>query len=162
MRSYGVTLTARCPRLAVLLPISTELNRVTGGGWAVLDQSLEWLGRIWGGGGMICVPTDGRTLHDAFEQLLRAYDPDYVLVWMPTLGALATTDLAAARALIGDSSLGLQSKADEDDEQLRASDHLLAACGARVAAAQPGRGPVRHRPRDGHAAVRWAGAAAPG
>jgi len=137
MRSYGVTLTARCPRLAVLLPISTELNRVTGGGWAVLDQSLEWLGRIWGGGGMICVPTDGRTLDDAFEQLLRAYDPDYVFVWMPTLGALATTDLAAARALIRDSSLGLQSKADEDDEQLRASDHLLVGAGwAKAALAQ--------------------------
>ncbi|MGH8892647.1 MAG: hypothetical protein ACRDWY_04985, partial [Actinomycetes bacterium] len=105
MRPENAAVTARSPRVALVLPTGAEHQEVTGGPVAVLERALEWMGRMWGGRYMLAVPDDG--LHDGrdgtppvFRRLLQVYDPDLVLPWRPTLGALAAHDEAAAHDLM--------------------------------------------------------------
>ncbi|MEN9327783.1 MAG: hypothetical protein RI947_591 [Candidatus Parcubacteria bacterium] len=45
---------------------------------------MELLPAIWGGDGFILIPSDGESIHPFFEELLRSYDPDFILKYQRT------------------------------------------------------------------------------
>lgn len=98
MRSDYAVITARSPRVAVLLP---DLDGPDGRrAEPELDRVLEWFGRVWGGAYMICLPSRNGAVPSVFVRLAAAYDPDLVLPWHPTLGSVAVADIDAARNLV--------------------------------------------------------------
>ncbi len=98
MKSDYAVITARSPRVAVLLP---DLDGADGArSDADLDRTLEWFGRVWGGAHMICLPSRTGGVSIVFRRLAAAYDPDLVMPWQPTLGSIALADLNAAENLV--------------------------------------------------------------
>jgi len=98
MKSSYAVVTARSPRVAVLLPDTDGPDAP--GADADLDRVLEWFGRVWGGAYMICLPSRTSGVAPIFRRLAAVYDPDLMLPWQPTLGSVALADLDAAKALV--------------------------------------------------------------
>jgi hypothetical protein len=125
MRSDSVTVTARSPRVAVLLP---DLDGPDGSrADADLDRVLEWFGRVWGGAHMICLPSRTAGVPRVFKRLAAAYDPDVVMPWQPTLGSIALADLPTANGLVADAKARDGSARSSLLAQLEDDDAVLAS-----------------------------------
>ncbi|WP_344723783.1 hypothetical protein [Agrococcus terreus] len=77
------SLALRPPRVAILIPEDPEWRQ-----WAAM--ALRVASGYWGGGGYILVPFDRNTSapRSEFEGIVRAYDPDHVVVLSLTVGQL--------------------------------------------------------------------------
>lgn len=65
----------RPPRVAIFLD-NTDQN------WKnTVLHIMNILPTFWGSDGYVLIPTDGESIHPHFEELLRAYDPDYVITY---------------------------------------------------------------------------------
>jgi hypothetical protein len=82
----NITLSVRTPRLVVL--IDKEEPQ-----WHVhIEGFIQAFTQTWGSEYFIIVPTDGKTIHEKFWEILEAYSPDNIGRYVPTLLDLEEAD----------------------------------------------------------------------
>lgn len=75
----NISLSVRPPRLAVLV------NKDDSQWGAHIEGIIQAFTQTWGGEGFIIIPTDGKSIDEPFWKLLRAYNPDKIGRYLPTL-----------------------------------------------------------------------------
>lgn len=84
----NVTLSVRTPRFAVLIDKGSLY-------WhAYIEGIIQAFSQTWGGEYFLIIPTDGKAIDDKFWEILEAYSPDKIGLYVPTLLDLEVADPA--------------------------------------------------------------------
>lgn len=82
----NVTTSVRTPRFAVFINKRDKY-------WsAYVEGAISVFSQTWGGEYFLLIPTDGETIEEKFWQILEAYSPDKLGVYLPTLLDLEDAD----------------------------------------------------------------------
>lgn len=104
----------RPPRAAIFIDNTDEKWKRT------VLHLMEVLPSIWGADGFILIPSDGENIHTHFEELLRAYDPDFILTYQRTGYDLQVDDPTQFKKIL-DSYVDafLKNHPDSDETNIR-------------------------------------------